>query len=1470
MHYILSNIIIIFAGTTSTENELSVFFTQTDSGSAQSMINGNVHLEQKSNLTYKIVVKDSGGKITPAQNITRSYIIYNEAHLLNIKAKLTLNSISSSNPELSSHARLIATNLNSAQSDALRVSILTNQSMGSSVLKPLLNLKSKVNLIERQMQVLLLKHQKANTSIAESNYAAEFQEQVNRLKKSWKVPLERQNTSRIMKVQSLIANGKICLQNLCLWKSELEVFIEASPIVLKEKFGLKTDEKTSTAIKGKANKHVILGGLITLKRDDILLQRVKDAGEKEGYFNASMVIYGREIKTALKYVLRKLEFSAMIFLPDGSKSNISAKADITKVLNENEVVFEIEAQINTDTIFLKKLNYFLQEKVSRISSDVSSRIATLHKGVNISEHQRDAAIKNLVDKKDAHAIKVAELLEVEAAVNRTKVELIQLKSHLVSASKRFDNSVINYTKVIEQCPPRVCVSKCVPGLIKSICYEERYEHVITQKCSLVNRTFHQAELVTEASQRHYITYFPYTVCKTRCPPLTRFFGLFGKRRRREIIDFMERKEIGIVRKKRGIASIALNAVARHVSKTVTTQVLGYLGGISGQIGVQIGAFLPAPFGVIGAILAPIIGSLFGSCDKLCITTLIPILKSYTHYEVVQVWKTIKYKEAFCTDIPIRQKLGFHDERECDRWSNCSEVLTDVECLNHNDRCRTFRSLVNDKIRGEIHLAPVYAAYQRKSLQLEALETRKRRADREKTNAHQSLIAAKSLISKANYTHMQYKKALADAHKLLENEIKLSKLVSGLGRNVISVQKGQFRYLQSSGVQAPRAIYLVMDIAQKDGKYYQVSSVYDFDNSNQSISDAIRQIIEKASSQSLSRKRRATDANQQMKTLMSVDDVSKNASKIKCEEVDKNVLYLIEIAMIVRNGTSQFLQMQKVAKEAQILEERHIQSTMDMVSNSDACTSNVGGVGCSSQWLANMYRNTTLIANSTANSTLLWEAKRSETFAKLQQFTDHRNFTKCGGTVDCVELSIKSIFDMIEFENSNLSKMARTHILEIRSNFSQIFENFSINANETYDLTNNILESIKLSQVRNLFCDPPPVILKDLPQVVVVTQENTSSLILHVDSKHKLFFKWMKNGREIPNQKNTILVLSRNRYDVNGYYNCEISNKFGKVTSNTAKVEYQTKPTITRHPEGLERTLRSPNTTITLICNATGQPKPSITWHHTQFNDSKETIVKGNETMLQINAKNSDQSGVYRCSASNIQGTVTSHGARVHVRSSLVAEFSTGISFVVRLNNNYASNMTLNASTSSEINKAPQRNATNSMGVNTSNVMQPKLPETLMENETIALTDMLSKQMNISKSRIRKIEYSKHTDSRALISFEIKMKNMESIFQKHSDWTMMSEDIVMARKGLLVLPLWLYHLYNNISSSFAIANIQTDVLSDTMESTMNEAKCPVGYSLNSNGFICGKNVIYYAFLLEMSHKNAKIHFRSHKNIILIYR
>ena len=1418
-----------FKGSGRTDKEISIFLDWTDR-SIRALGNGSVYLDKRGLLVCRVTVNDSGGEIKRTQNRTYYHRIYRLAKIWSKETKQQVVAISSEYMALRSFTGPIIENLDAVELKAMQVSLNANRTMGFSIYSPLVELKGLINIIERQMQVLWFKHREQKSSITEVDYMFAFEQSANLLKQSCQVPLERRRITRRIIERSLIDYGTFCLDNLCLGKSKVQIIYDISTEVLDKRYGIKLISDRYTAIIAKMERKVALGGMVSVPKFGAILQVINSAKVKQGFLNGTLNMYGKKTPMAVKYENGRFGFSALVLLPDGSQCNILANADITKVVYENEVVFNIAAQAKSNANIVKKINHSLKERLISISRDVTRRIHGLQKAVEIYEEQRTKAIENQIEKKRVYDIKLKQLHQLEAKINRIKNDNSLLKSRVIREMRAYDSAAINYTRGIEQCSPRVCISKCVPGLIRSICFKERFEHVITQKCKLERKTYAQTEFNTVATHRQFITHFPFRTCTTRCPPLTGFFrSIFGKRRKREVSANLDYKERTQLRKTRAIFTFLLTTVASKMITKGTSGLFGNLGGENGQLGSQIGSYLPGPLGIVGSIVEGIVSSIFGKCDNLCQTTLIPRLNDYIHYEVVKEIKSMIYSESVCTDIPVRQKLGYMDEHECFRWSNCSDAITDVECLNHNERCRSIRLLMNDKIKREGRLAPGYAAYQQSSLELEAMGVKKMRVIREKNNAYQSLKAAKVISFKATNMYNITREAHANANTLLATEIQLSKLVERMGADVISVQSARFSYRHSVGVKAPTIVYLLMDVVQKDGKSYTVSSLYDFGNENQSKVDAVRQIIKTASSEELSRKRRAITNVKSFDSTISVDEVSKNETRNMCKEVDTDSMYLIEVATILRDDASQFQRMQQAIKDAYDIAENHTKSTIDVAASINLCNADLG---CSNQWLAGLYTNATALGNETANETLTWDSKRAEMFANIQQFTKNQNFTKCGGVFDCVPMSITSISDAIQYDNSDLSEVARRHIAELQPYFNQIFQNSSLNANQTQDLANKILKSIALSSARRLFCDPPPVILRDLPTALIVTSKEVSSLSINVESIHKLNFKWMKNGEEIHNSNSKTLAFSSNNHTVNGYYNCEISNKFGKVLSATTKVEYQEIPHITKHPQGQTTTLRAPNATIVLICNATGTPSPSITWHFTPFNSSRDTMLKANETMLTANATSVEQSGWYRCSASNNQGKVTSHGARVHVKDSMIATFSTGVSFIVVLKT--SSNYTNDTKT--------VKNIAGNTNVNQSSKMNHILPQYLSANGTKGLQDLLAKHMNITKSRIKKIAYFRHTDTRASISFEIVMQNMDPILGKYNDWTKMSEDMVMARKGLLILPVWLYTLYNNISSSFNIGNLEADILPETMESTMNEASCPERFSLNSNGFICGEYAI----------------------------
>lgn len=98
----------------------------------------------------------------------------------------------------------------------------------------------------------------------------------------------------------------------------------------------------------------------------------------------------------------------------------------------------------------------------------------------------------------------------------------------------------------------------------------------------------------------------------------------------------------------------------------------------------------------------------------------------------------------------------------------------------------------------------------------------------------------------------------------------------------------------------------------------------------------------------------------------------------------------------------------------------------------------------------------------------------------------------------------------------------------------------------------------------------------------------------------------------------------------GLYQCMASNSIGYHSAYT-KLTVVTMPKFTvRPPAKLEATS---NKTITVRCQATGQPKPFITWAKKGGELPKGRSNVSEDGTLQIWSPESDDSGRYTCTAS---------------------------------------------------------------------------------------------------------------------------------------------------------------------------------------------------------------------------------------------
>ena len=102
--------------------------------------------------------------------------------------------------------------------------------------------------------------------------------------------------------------------------------------------------------------------------------------------------------------------------------------------------------------------------------------------------------------------------------------------------------------------------------------------------------------------------------------------------------------------------------------------------------------------------------------------------------------------------------------------------------------------------------------------------------------------------------------------------------------------------------------------------------------------------------------------------------------------------------------------------------------------------------------------------------------------------------------------------------------------------------------------------------------------------------------------------------------------------------------------------FSDQPEITAHPQNVE--VREGNN-VTLSCNATGNPEPTISWTKdgSPINSNSRNSFSADNKQLTITNVNRTDSGEYRCVASNSVGKKTSNAATVDVKCKYIVNCS---------------------------------------------------------------------------------------------------------------------------------------------------------------------------------------------------------------------
>lgn len=183
-----------------------------------------------------------------------------------------------------------------------------------------------------------------------------------------------------------------------------------------------------------------------------------------------------------------------------------------------------------------------------------------------------------------------------------------------------------------------------------------------------------------------------------------------------------------------------------------------------------------------------------------------------------------------------------------------------------------------------------------------------------------------------------------------------------------------------------------------------------------------------------------------------------------------------------------------------------------------------------------------------------------------------------------------------------------------------------------------------------------------PKTHLAIKGRSANLICSATSNpfNNMTFLWRKNNGNISSpvvyenitisngqpRATSVLVIPNVTHADSGKYQCVVSNNFGTTYSSKAKVNIVTFPRFTQIPTNI--TVKTGDT-VKLICAASGDPTPEISWKKdggVDFPAARErrmNVMPSDHLFFIVDAKTTDM-GVYSCAAKNPAGTIIANSS----------------------------------------------------------------------------------------------------------------------------------------------------------------------------------------------------------------------------------
>ena len=1016
------------------------------------------------------------------------------------------------------------------------------------------------------------------------------------------------------------------------------------------------------------------------------------------------------------------------------------------VFNGNmETSHQLKADIkNALKEYFNKLEKSLDLRKNSIKSSRLSAARLWYEMNNVTFQLREKLeqLKNQLDSVDVNLTITERLIKMQ-------------KESYRQAVRQDSNLTANHRQMmLEQCQPKFCNSSCLPALRKGVCRKQRKIYLVDEQCYLQNVTtvsYQHAQKNRIVSTLKYKRTF---ICWSECFQPK---NSFSKGKQQGMVD-----NLNIL-------------IARSVFEK--SEDLGEL---------RVGSNVLKDFTHSSEFQAfeRSVSSLFGSCYRYCGYDYKPFTTQLTHQ---------KYKKEPMTKVETQDKCESKLQNAngstesvygCLSTTPCKNLNLNESCIKAQHECNQIRKSMRNRVSNKS--SSTESAFQiiaKSSFIHGLLITKRNLLSQQLQNVEHELEIADAVNKSAYKRYNTIQKSL----KLFEDTTKQDRsLIEKFEKKpeLFTSNDLKFNFNFFSGMEFPKQFFINVDV-------FNLSStvLFDVNNYQKSVRDIsleIKDLVKKMVH--TKRQRRSAKGPQANKTGK------------ECLSMQQAEIFILQILEAYKDKLSNFSKMKSLVAERIKVKDKLLRELKVNISNQFSGVLNDSTNGLLNREVNEIFINIINVEKEIF-LTGTWNFTLKEIPLELELLTYDLHLTTCVNLLDCLQFYTELMKDMVHWETEiNLLNVTekiqawKDSILHLILAYPDI--------KQTDKLVTTVANSVIEVDPTQWFCGNPPILAMLLSDTVYVKEGAILYLKVEIlNEAHNYKIIWKRNNHILQGYNTTVLNKTVTKVD-EGYYSCEMTNKFGKSNCGRVLVEIFENVKFLIEPQDAVAYLYSPKK-FYLTCAVKSNTSDGVfSWFFRPFlvpeADKKPLPVSG--PYIEINQATSSSSGFYSCQYNNKLTSAVSREAVVNVLKTTVAVERIRVKIILSK---------LDFSRDVRTNQA---NGTEIMS-QLSKLMEAKFEEILIKN------------------------VSNEPNGKEKIEFVLHGRNLTSYLQIYS-WNDLMDKIIKQRRSLLLSSV-LLHLHTKNSKNFTAYNKSFVIERGSVSFDTLEPLCPQGQSLTKNGFICGK-------------------------------